>query len=202
MSDQIAWKTPDGSRPSVYHMLTVIWKSGPPWLPFLFTILFIVIVWFSGLLYINYGPDVDLTRISTAQGHFQRRPSLNSPYTFVEVAGSKLRLVCQPRMLKSFCLDNSVSDIGTATITYAPFKQSLLKRDDGVVLGVEARGIPVVNQKNRINDLTADDGSKNSPIWIRLFGIVANIPFLFSILLLIFGMIDGIGRIIKPSKIN
>lgn len=116
------------------------WNERSIYAPFFFLILFLVLGWSSGSLYVTFGPNADIGHRQTSAGQFLPHPSVSVPYKFQKSTGDIITLNCKPRMKKSYCVDTRSLPPGNVYISFAPYNQSALNSVNGVIIGIEHDG--------------------------------------------------------------
>lgn len=202
MPGRIQWKTPDGSRPSIYYMLTVYWRDGPVWIPFLFAAFFGFVLWTS-VLPQAFGPDPDYNRPLLVDGHFRTRVTEKSLYAFTETGGQTIHLSCWPRMRVNSCIDGLTSPGELLRVEFAPMKPSIFRSETGVVLGLWRNGVEILSPGARTQHLTRHI-NRFDAINIFLYILGAFPVIILSILFLSIscGMIEGVRRMIRALGQN
>lgn len=200
---RIQWKTPDGLRPSIYYMLSVYWRDGPVWMPFLFAAFFGFGLWASPILPQTFGPDPNYSKPIFASGRFSERMTEKSFYTFVETGGQTIHLSCWPRMRVNSCIDGMTSAGALLRVEFAPMKPSILRSESGVVLGLWRDGVELLSPKKRMQHLTRHINRFN-PIDILLYLLGAFPLIILSVIFLSIacGMIEGMKRMIRTVGHN
>lgn len=197
MPGRIQWKTPDGSRPSIYYMLTVYWRDGPVWIPFLFAAFFGFVLWTS-VLPQTFGPNPDYSRPLFADGHFGKRVSEKSLYAFTETGGQTIHLSCWPRMRVNSCIDGLTSPGELLRVEFAPMKPSIFRSETGVVLGLWRNGVEILNPGARTQHLTRHINRFDAiDIFLYILGAFPVIILTVLFLSIICGMIEGVRRTIR-----
>ncbi|WP_140851271.1 hypothetical protein [Sphingomonas glacialis] len=195
MPGQIKWKTPDGRRPSVYFLLTVKWRDGPVWMPFLFAAFFVFTLWSSPLLPQIFGPNPDYSKVTFADGHFGKRYSNKSFYQFMDISGRIVYLSCWPRMRINSCINGMFGPQEAVRIAYAPMPRSIFRSESGVILGLWRNGYKLLDPAATEKHLTRHI-DRFSPLLI-LFDILEGFAILILVILfmsIICGMVEGIKR--------
>lgn len=202
MAGRIQWKTPDGSRPSIYYMLAAYWRDGPVWMPFLFAGFFGFLLWTS-LLPQAFGPEPNYSKPIFANGRFSERRTEKSLYAFAETDGHTVYLSCWPRMRVNSCIDGMTSPGTLLRVEFAPMKPSIFRSESGVVLGLWRDGVELLNPEARTQHLTRHI-NRFDPLDIFLFLLGAFPVMILSIVFLsIFcGMIEGMKRMIRAAGHN
>lgn len=199
MGGRIQWKTPDGSRPSIYYMLAVYWRDGPAWMPFLFAAFFGFLLWTS-LLPQAFGPEPNYTKPVFVNGRFSERRTEKSLYALTETDGNTVYLSCWPRMRVNSCIDGMTSPGALLRVEFAPMKPSIFRSESGVVLGLWRGGIEILNPKARTQHLTRPINIFD-PLRIFLLLLEAFPVVILGIVFLsiICGMIEGLKRILHAA---
>ncbi len=195
MPGHVQWKTPDGSRPSIYYMLSVYWRDGPVWLPFLFAALFGFVLWTSVL-----PQSLGLTLIiagAFCRWAFWKKSIREKPlriYRDREANHPSFVLAKDAGQLVYRWPDLSrrASESGVRT-----YEAKHIPSETGVVLGLWRNGVEILSPAQERRHLTRHINRFDAiDIFLYVLGAFPVIILSVLFLLIVCGMIDGVRRMI------